>query len=176
MTTLADLDAAIRSPALRTVFTQWQQARGTRLMPAWRDIDPIAIGRHLSKVWAWRYEAATGIFTGRLAGEEIIATIGTEIRGRTFAECFPAEPASRVEPMYRRVVEGPNLVRAAGHVYILTGGSGIGERLVLPLAEDGVKADGILGVTDYRLKPPEPSALTARREVTGEEIVYYPLT
>jgi hypothetical protein len=72
---------SIAAPELRAIAGHWDQARGERRMPAWTDIDPVAIGRHLRYVWAWKYDRETDTFTGRLAGEDIVRAFGKSPRG-----------------------------------------------------------------------------------------------
>lgn len=176
MPDLHSLEAAIQSPALKAVYAHWQEARRARLTPAWRDIDPTVIGRHLPKVWAWRFDFARDIFIGRLAGEDILAVLGCEIRGRPLAECFPAASAATVEARHRKVIGGPNIMRTTGRVHVQTGKYGLGERIVLPLAEDGVTGDGVLGVTDYHLSIADARSVGAAIDHDHEEIVFYSLT
>ena len=176
MATLDDLEAKIQSPAMRAVYAHWRAARGTRLMPAWRDIDAVAIGKYLPKVWAWRFDPMLDTFIGRLAGEDIIAVMGCEMRGRRFAQCFPPGSAATVEARHRKVIGGPNIMRTTGRVYVLTGQYGLGERIVLPLATDGVTGDGVLGVTDYSLSIADARSVGAAIDHDHEEIVFYPLT
>jgi len=38
---------SIVSPDLAAIAAHWETARGAKRMPAWSDIDPVAIGRHL---------------------------------------------------------------------------------------------------------------------------------
>ncbi|MDB5359409.1 MAG: hypothetical protein JWO51_706 [Rhodospirillales bacterium] len=176
MADLQNLEAAIQSPALKTVYAHWQQARGARPMPAWREIDPTAIGRYLPKVWAWRFDVAQNTFIGRLAGEDILAVMQHSMRGRRFADCFPAATAVALEALYRKVIDGPAIMRATGRVYVQTGKHGWGERIMLPLAGDGVTGDGVLGVTDYRLNAGGRSGVDTATDLAGEEITFYPLT
>jgi len=68
--------SAIRDAALLDVATHWNTARGTRLMPAWSDIDPVDLGRNLPIVWAWRYDAVLGTFVGRWGKDWIGALVG----------------------------------------------------------------------------------------------------
>jgi hypothetical protein len=72
---------SIRSESLRTLARQWEAARGDRRMPAFRDIDPVEIGRHLRYIWSWKYDRQADSFTGRLAGEEIDRAFGKSLRG-----------------------------------------------------------------------------------------------
>jgi hypothetical protein len=175
MTNLQSLEDKIKSPALRTVYDHWCAARGDRLMPAWRDIDAAAIGKYLAKTWAWRFDPAQDTFIGRLAGEDITAVLGREIRGRRFADCFPSHSAAMVEARHRKVIRDPAIMFTTGRVYVLTGGYGLGERIVLPLSEDGVTGDGVLGVTDYRLNMSDVRSVGATIDHDDEKISYYPL-
>jgi hypothetical protein len=142
---------AIKEPALIDVVTHWNEARGSRRLPAWRDLDATVLGRRLPIIWAWHYDAALDSFIGRLAGEEIVAVLGRSIRGRRIETCFPSEAVPLILARYRRVVHDPCFMRGHGRVFAPVGGSGIGERVVLPLGDDGLHADGILGATVYRL-------------------------
>ena len=175
MTDLKSLNAAIQSPGLKAVFAHWLDARGARAMPAWKDIDAAAIGKYLPLVWAWRFDHAQGVFIGRLAGEEILAVLGKEIRGRPLQQCFPADAANLVHDRYKAVIDGPQAMRTTGHVHMKTGRHGIGERIVLPLSEDGVTGDGVLGATEYRLHIGDARTLGAAIDHHHEDIAYYPL-
>jgi len=143
--------AAIKQSALLEVAAHWHAARRDRLLPAWRDIDALALGRHLAIVWSWRYDFARDTFVGRLAGEEITAMLGLSIRGKTLEECFPADAVAVVRERYKAVMDGPNFMFSHGKVFVRVGLTGHGERVVLPLADDGINADGILGATVYLL-------------------------
>ncbi len=175
MTKLADLETKIQSPALKVVFSHWLQARGDRPMPAWRHIDAAAIGKYLPMVWAWRFDTAQGTFIGRLAGEEITAVLGKEVRGRPLEQCFPADAAQVVFDRYKTVMTGPCIMHSTGHVYVKTGRHGIGERIVLPLADDGITGDGVLGATEYRLNIGDAKRVGAAIDHNHEDIEYYPV-
>ena len=175
MATLDDLEAKLQSPAMRAVYAHWQAARGNRLMPAWRDIDAVAIGTHLPKVWAWRFDPAQDTFIGRLAGEDILAIMGCGMRGRRFAECFPAASVAKVEARQRKVIGMPSIMHSIGRVYLLTGKFGLGERIVLPLAADGITGDGVLGVTDYHLNMADARHGGATIDHDDETVTHYPL-
>ena len=175
MTDLKSLNAAIQSPGLKAVFAHWLDVRGTRAMPAWKDIDAAAIGKYLPLVWAWRFDRTQGVFIGRLAGEEILAVLGKEIRGRPLQQCFPADAANLVHDRYKAVIDRPQAMRTTGYVHMKTGRPGIGERIVLPLSEDGVTGDGVLGATEYRLHIADARTLGAAIDHHHEDIAYYPL-
>src|SRR6185312_7778733 len=99
--------ASIEAPALREVALYWQEARGSRRMPGWKDIDPAAIARHLPIVWSWKYDRHTDTFTGRLAGEEINEVFGKSLRGVPMKEFFADWQYDLIFARHRRVVTEP---------------------------------------------------------------------
>src|SRR5277367_5160003 len=126
--------ARIEHPALRAVAGHWQAVRGGKLMPAWGDIDPTAIARHLPIVWAWKYDRAADRFTGRLAGEEINTAFGKSLRGADMADFFKDFNYDEIFARHRRVVTAPCLAHGHGQVFGHAGRAGVGERIILPLA------------------------------------------
>jgi hypothetical protein len=166
---------SIKEPALLEVAAHWDSARGHRLMPAWRDIDPVALRRHLSIVWSWRYDFSLDTFVGRLAGEEIIAALGKSIRGRRIDECFPPDAYEIVRDRYKAVLDGPQFMHSSGKVHVRSGGSGLGERIVLPLAADESRPDGILGATVYRLSARSEPLRDIAIDHLHEAVTFYPL-
>jgi hypothetical protein len=98
------------------------------------------------------------------------------MRGRRFSNCFPPASAATVEARHRIIIGGPNIMYSIGRVYVLTGKYGLGERIALPLANDGVTGDGVLGVTDYHLNIAEARHVGAAIDHDDETISYYPLT
>jgi hypothetical protein len=142
---------AITEPALLQIAAHWHAARGDRLLPAWRDIDACALAPHLPIVWSWRYDFTRETFVGRLAGEEINAMLGVRIRGKTIEECFAPDAVPVVRQRCQAVMEGPSFMFSYGKVFARGGRTGSGARIVLPLADDGVHPNGLLGATVYRL-------------------------
>jgi hypothetical protein len=145
---------AIESEDLRVLFRHWQECRGRRQMPAWGDIRPQSIKTVLPFVWAWKYDRASDRFTGRLAGDEIHRIFGATNAGRPMEECFPERYYGAVFALFKRVVAGPQFFRERGPVYIHLGRACLGERIVMPLADDGTNCDGIIGATLFELNRP----------------------
>jgi len=139
--------AEVEAPDLRTVAVHWQAVRSHNVMPAWRDIDPAAIKLQLEIISSWKYDRAADCFTGRLAGEIINQIFGRSLRGKPMAEFFRADAYQRVFARHKRVVTEPALYHGTGHVFHHEGRSGQGERIILPLANDGRNGDGIFGAT-----------------------------
>jgi hypothetical protein len=167
---------AIAEPALLRIAAHWHAARGDRLMPAWRDIDACALAPHLPIVWSWRYDFTRETFIGRLAGEEIKAMLGVSIRGKTIEECFAPGVVAVVRQRCQAVMDGPSLMFSYGKIFAPAGRTGSGERIVLPLADDGVRSNGLLGATVYRLGITPTARDGATIDHHNEIVTHYKLT
>jgi len=167
--------AAVRSAELQAIARHWRAACGKKCMPAWADIDPTAIGRHLRYVWSWKYDRAKDEFIGRLAGEEIDQAFGKSLRGAKMASFYPPEGAAQWIPRQRRVVLEPAFMHSEGMVFGHVGRTLVGERIVLPLSEDGVHGDGILGGTIYRPAAETNAAPVSEPDFPPEQITFFPL-
>ncbi len=143
-------EQAIVSSALRHVAEHWNDARGSRAMPSWGDIRPAQIAAELPIVWSYKYDRTADTFTGRLAGEQIEKIFGKTIRGSPMAEIYPEEEFPRLFARSKRVVCEPALYRGEGMVFKHADHYGHGERIIMPLAGDGILGDGILGATKYQ--------------------------
>lgn len=146
----------LSSTALKNIASHWNEARAGRQMPSWGDISPARISAHLSIVWSYKFDLATVVFTGRLAGDRIEQVYGKSVRGATLREIFPCQTYPWARTLLDRVVKEPALHRGHGPVFRGFDRYGLGERIVLPLADDGVIADGVLGATEYRYTHPLP--------------------
>lgn len=163
----ADFLAAIEAPNLREVATHWNDARGTKRMPRWEDIDPAKIAPHLSIIWAWKYERETDTFIGRLAGDAIIEAHRGHLRGKRMQDFFAGDQYAEIFSRNRRVVTEPAFARETGQVFSNVRRYGLGERIIMPLATDGAQGDGILGATIYSINQsaPPPSGQVKRPEM-----------
>lgn len=162
----------ISVPAVREVALHWNTVRGQKRMPAWSDINPAAIARHLPIIWSWKYDFASDTFTGRLAGEQIVYAIGGSFRGKTSDEFFQGRDADAMLESARRVVRDPCFFFGKDGVYGRTRRVIAGERAAFPLSDDGIVADGIFGVTYY---PPPETTAEARNYPETEHKEFIPL-
>jgi hypothetical protein len=140
-----------QSPQLHRLLDHWRGLRQGRLMPGWRDIDPTALAPILPFVWSWKYDRFSNAFTGRLAGDRINSIVGRSLRQMPMVEFFSPVDYQRIFQRLRRVVTEPSIVLQCGLVFQHEGHQGFGERLILPLADDGENGDGVIGVTTYEL-------------------------
>jgi hypothetical protein len=144
-----DFRASIASERLRNVAEHWRSAKGARRMPGWKDIRPSRIAAELPLIWTYRYDAATDSFTGRLAGDTIERVLGQSFRGTPMAVLYAKHDYSEFFARCKRVVCEPSLSRSEGTVFKHVDRYGIGERIVMPLADNGENGDGVLGATVY---------------------------
>lgn len=141
---------AITSPALQDIARQWGGARGGHILPAWEQLDLAELGTQISLIWVYRYDPVTGRFTGRLAGDRITKGLGKNLRGLPLDDAHSAQDYLWVHRYLTRVVTEVLGYRSAGKLFRQAGRFVEGERIALPLASDGMRADGVLGASDYR--------------------------
>jgi hypothetical protein len=155
--TFAAFEKSILSSDLRRVALHWNEARGPKALPSWSDIKPPAIARQLTLVWSYIYDPIAGDFVGRLGGESVTRMIGRNLKGVRMAELGPVLNYERLFGWANRVMTEPALLRARGIVFHQRDRHGLGERIIMPLANDGISGDGVIGATDYRLEGIIPS-------------------
>ena len=142
-------------------------------MPGWSSIKPSAIAAHLPIVWAFKYDPATDTFTRRLVGDRIVSLFaGKSTRGGDMSEGYPADQYPAVFARNKRIVTEPALMHGRGVMFRHLRRHGSGERIMMPLADDGEHGDGIFGATEYRWSDvaPVPDASPA-----GEVVEWYAL-
>lgn len=151
--TVAALARQIESSRLLRLLEHWSAVRGERLMPAWQQIDATEIAPALPIIWSWKYDPTTDSFTGRIAGDEIRTMVGRPITGVPMADYFDGWNYQQIFIRHKRVVSEPAIALERGLVFYRGDYCGLGERLILPLAGDGMRGDGIIGATSYHLQP-----------------------
>lgn len=163
----------IESEKLRAVAQHWQQARVGRVMPSFRALRPATIAAFLPIIWIYSYDRGGRRFTGRLAGERIAQAYGKNFRGIALEDVHPPHLLDWVHAGLSRVVLEPCCYHNRGALFRKTGQTGMGERIMLPLADDGVHGDGVLGASDYQL--PGISATSGPVELLSEDERWFPL-
>ncbi len=165
----------IQSPKLLSIALNWKEFGGGVRIPAWRDVDPIVLKECLPILWSWKYDAASDSFTGRLSGEDIVRAHGKSLRGAALRDFFAKNVVDMIHQRYRKIVTEATIAHGVGRVHVYSGGNGIGERIILPLSDDGVTCDGILGATTYRLDESAPEHHGKPAPFESEEVDFYPL-
>lgn len=119
-------------------------------MPAWEDLRLVDIEKDIPLLWSYTYDRAADAFTGRMAGVNIEQMFGKSFAGTPMKDIYPAKDYQRLFDRAKRVVCGPEFYRGHGMVFRHLDQSGEGERIMLPLASDGLHGDGLVGATVYQ--------------------------
>src|SRR5690242_10747713 len=159
----------VESPALLAIARHWHAVRANGRIPGWSDLEPSAIAAHLTRLWSFKYDRHSGEFTARLAGNRIMVATGHSFRGTTLKELHPPHIYDRSKAELTRVVTGPMIYRCRGPLFRAGGHTVDGERIVLPLAEDGSRGDGLLGASEY----PVPPVTGIPFELISEKVEWY---
>ncbi|HZS85202.1 MAG TPA: PAS domain-containing protein [Stellaceae bacterium] len=156
----------LRHPELRRFMRWYLETRGTRRVVAPAELDPTLFKPLLAHAYYYDHEPAGDAFRLRLAGEEIRELLPNARRGALLEEIIPTAALPLVRERYRRVVHDCAAMHAIGRVFVSMGDPGTGERLVVPLGEEGAKPRQIFGATFYRFARPR----TGERRFSHEEM------
>ena len=143
--------AHVKDERLRRLLKHWMACRGEGLIPKRAAIDPTAIGPILASVWMCDYLPESRGFRMRLAGEDIHRLYGRNVTQCLFEEIIAPALLPDLLRRYRRVVEEPAVMHCGGHIYLASDRSEVGERLVLPLADDSGAIRHVIGASVYRM-------------------------
>ena len=152
----------IQNQRLRKLLEHYLEVRGDRRMPSRHDIDALRLGPALPIIWMCEHMPAAGTFRYRLAGEEVNQIWGFPVAGRLLSDIVPPERFGATNESFLKVLMDEAALIATGAVYRCSGRIGLGERLVLPLASDGITADSLIGATHR--DPPVDSELVPKSE------------
>jgi hypothetical protein len=140
---------SISSPSLSAIAAHWVEVRGERAMPSWNDLRPQSLARHLPIIWSYKYDSSSHSFVGRLAGDRVARLFGQNFRGIPLIEAHGLASITTIHAGLSRIVLAPAAHRGWGKVLQQGELFGMGERIMLPLASDGVHADEVFGATEY---------------------------
>jgi hypothetical protein len=144
-----------RSAKVGRLLDYWGEIRRTRHMPRRQDIDPTMIWTLLKNISLSEWHRDTDRLFYRIAGTEVVAAFGIELRGKWLADVYPeAEDVERTLSLYRRVVEtrAPVLGRTDGTQMRL--GANSYEWVICPLSDDGDRVSHFVVLEDYVARRP----------------------
>jgi hypothetical protein len=101
----------------------------------------------LSQIWLCDYLPQTGRFRYRLAGEEINDFWGFNLGGQYLDEIVPAERLAPATKKCRMALELPAIVYDRTCLSLTEEITRNGERIILPLSDDGRTVNALLGAT-----------------------------
>jgi hypothetical protein len=144
--------APIRAPQLREFAQYWLDCRrGASSVTRRADFDILQLRGLLPHVYLYDFNAEDRSFTLRVAGEEIRRMLPNSMPGTQLDQIIPSAFFETVQQRYRRVCEEPAAMHAIGRVFLNLGGTGVGERVILPLANERGAIHQMVGATLYQL-------------------------
>lgn len=132
-------------PRLYRLLSYWNSIRPAGGVPSRRTIDPVDIFRLLPNIWICDYEVGLDTFRYRLAGEDVSAPYGRNLKGLTVADLFDGDRYVYANTQMKRVALDRCITLVSGFVLWNVDRYQSGERLILPLSTDGTP--GILAIT-----------------------------
>lgn len=139
--------AIVKDERLRRLIDYWFRVRGDQALPVRNRIDPVDIPFALSLVWLCDYEPALQQFRYRLIGQKVREVYAGPVVGRSLDVITDGSVLPRVSDYFLRCVQMPALVAVTGKIYSELARPARGERVLLPLSDDGRTPVGILGAT-----------------------------
>lgn len=128
----------------------WQVLRGGRAMPARRDIDPTEIWTLLPNIHLSEWHDNPDRVRYRLAGTELVASIGREISGHWLTDFHTdSKDVEETLSLYRKVIarRAPVIGRTLGSMQRV--GVDSFEWVLCPLSDDGLSVTHFIGLEDY---------------------------
>lgn len=121
-------------------------------MPSRGDIDPVDIPWALPCFFLVAYDVAADSFRYRVAGCEIEDvfrrfTGRNSMRQVALSEMLPPDSAALVHRRWLPLAERGDIVYMTGQIYLAADRIPLGERVMLPLSDDGGQVDGFIGYT-----------------------------
>ncbi|WP_420405574.1 PAS domain-containing protein [Nisaea sp.] len=146
-TELDALSGRMRTESLKVLLDHWRVIKGPLLMPSRRQIDPVEFGAALPRIWLCDYEQDSDRFRYRLTGERVAKRFGHQLSRRYLDDNTNPDYYPRVHRYYRNVVDLPAALYIYGRLYAETSNPIHGERLLLPLSDDGRTVQNVIGAT-----------------------------
>lgn len=137
----------VENRTLRRLIGYWFDKRGARAMPARANVDPVEIPWALGRIWLCDYAAESGRFRYRLAGEFINSFWGRNIAGKHLDEIVPPDRLRSVTKKVRTARERPAIVHDRISLSLTDEIAKSGERVILPLSDDGERVNALLGAS-----------------------------
>jgi hypothetical protein len=133
---------------LRKLYVYWMAKRGRHAMPSRADIDPIELGSILGNLFLFDVDETLNGFRFRLAGSNIVDTVGVELTGRSLAGISPRYGLKPLLDQCLSVVAS----RQPSYLSVLYSAPArrmICRQLLLPLSTDESRVEIILGGIIY---------------------------
>lgn len=164
--------AHVQEPALRGLLGHYLALRRGNRVPYRHQLSPMDFPNLLGNVFLYESIGDGRDYHIRLAGNEIARMLQTVRAGATLSEVFPSDIAPVMLERFRRVCSTRSVMYNGGRVFHRLGGTGHGERIVMPLLDDDGNPRFLFGATVYHLAK-DDAALPPGQE--PQSIIFTPL-
>jgi len=138
-------------PILGPALAYWMQKRGSRSMPRKRDIDPVELPpKLLPNLQIIEVIDGGGRFRYRLVGTASVDAFGSDYTGRYPDQMFSDDRLNFIQSIYRRVYQTKRPLFSLNRYHTTKNTDLFAYRIYMPLSEDGVEVDNILGILRYQ--------------------------
>lgn len=131
-------------PLLRQVYQYWDSKRVGQRYPARADLDPVDLPLLLPHLILIDVRRDPFDLVVRLAGTQVVRSIGSEITGRRLGE-LPMSDSAALFEAYAQVVSDGRPRRISGTCFIPPDRWPQVDHVVMPLARDGEQPDMLFG-------------------------------
>ena len=132
-------------PRLRQVYDYWQQKRGTRAMPARRDIEPMELKAVLPQLILVDVEEGPR-FRYRLFGTAVVEAFGSDPTGKYIDEVMVGAYKDFLLGLYNDMLASKKPIYSTSIYGTKRDTKLWTQRLMLPLSSDGQAVDKVLAV------------------------------
>ena len=138
-------------PVLGPTLAYWTQKRGSRSMPCKRDIDPVEFPtKLLPNIQIIEAIDGGARFRYRLVGTASVEAFGSYYTGRYPDEMFSDDRLNFIQSIYRAVVTTKAPLFSLNRYHTTKNIDLFAYRIYMPLSEDGIEVDNILGILRYQ--------------------------
>lgn len=152
----ADPTLDFEDQSLAPLLRYWEAKRRGDALPSRRDIDPIDVRAHMGNLCLIEVEQAPLRMRYRLIGSNITEIMGRDSTGRYYDEIYRPELLSAITASFAWMIEHRRPLRSFGQAFYADKQFYDYEIVNLPLAEDGITVNMVLGKLVFRLASRHP--------------------
>ncbi len=132
------------------MLAHWRELRGDRAFPSFEDVDPRAIPEIWANVFVLDLEGFPDDPLFRLAGDSFAANTGSPLRNIRISQVPENTLGERSVSYYREVIARGVPISRGGEFNKSDGTKVLYRGVILPLSDDGVTINGLLGAANCR--------------------------
>jgi len=156
--------AHVKDARLAGLLAYYLDLRQGMQVPRRNQVSPLDFPHLLGNVFLYEV-TGDGDYLIRLAGDEIARMLQTTRAGSRLSAVFPPDAFPLVAERFDRICETRSVMHNIGQVFHRVGGSGHGERIVMPLLDETSLPRFLLGATVYAVA--DGAAMPSETRMTG---------